>query len=92
MEFEWDEAKAASNLLKHGVRFDLAIIAFDDPDAFEVVDKRESYGEARIILTGLAAPNLLVIIYTERGPRTRIISARKAIRFEREYYYRQKAQ
>ena len=92
MEFEWDEAKAASNLLKHGVRFDQAIDAFADPDALEVIDARADYGEERVILIGQATPGVLLVVYTERGVKTRIISARKASKHERSHYYRQKTQ
>ena len=90
--FEWDEQKAASNLLKHGVSFQEAIAAFDDPDALEVTDTRAAYGEARIILTGSITEGVLVVVYTERGQNIRIISARKASRHERDTYYRQKTQ
>ena len=89
--FEWDEQTAASNLLKHGVSFQEAIEAFDDPDALEVPDTRADYGEERLILTGCTNEGVLVVVYTERGRKTRIISARKASRNERNTYYRQKA-
>ncbi len=88
--FEWDEQKAASNLLKHGVSFDEAVHAFDDPDALEVFDTRAEYGEERIILTGYNGDGILVVVYTERRVKTRIISARRASRNERNNYYRQK--
>jgi uncharacterized protein len=91
MEFEWDERKAESNLAKHGVCFDQAVDALDDPDALEVVDRRVDYGEERVILTGRSASGVLVIVYTERDSKIRIISARKASRSERDNYYRQKA-
>lgn len=91
MEFEWDEAKADGNLLKHGVRFDEAIEAFFDPDALEFIDARRNYGEERAILIGQGAGAILLVIYTERGTKNRIISARRASRNERENYHRQKA-
>lgn len=90
--FEWDEQKATSNLLKHGVSFDEAVDAFDDPNALEVLDTRAEYGEERIILTGHIGAGVLVVVYTERRLKTRIISARKASRNERNNYYRQKTQ
>ncbi len=90
--FEWDEQKAASNLLKHGVSFDEAVDAFDDPNALEVLDTRAEYGEESIILTGHNGAGVLVVVYTERRLKTRIISARKASRNERNNYYRQKTQ
>jgi uncharacterized DUF497 family protein len=51
MEFEWDPAKATSNLAKHGVDFDDAIAVFNDPRALHVVDPR-SYGETRYRAVG----------------------------------------
>ncbi len=90
--FEWDEQKAASNLLKHGVSVDEAVQAFDDPDALEVLDTRAEYGEERIILIGHNGAGLLVVVYTERRLNITIISARKASRNERNNYYRQKTQ
>jgi uncharacterized protein len=49
-DFEWDDAKAAGNLARHGVSFEQARDAFDDPFAIEFVDNREDYGEQRLIL------------------------------------------
>ncbi|WP_419906529.1 BrnT family toxin [Hoeflea sp.] len=49
-EFEWDDAKAASNLSKHGVRFEDARAVFHDPFAVELLDDREGYDEERYIL------------------------------------------
>ena len=90
MEFEWDERKAASNLAKHGVSFEQATRAFADPNAIEYVDDRQDYGEERVILIGLAGV-VLVVVYTERGARLRIISARRATTHERQRYYHQVA-
>lgn len=91
MAFEWDEAKAISNVAKHGVTFEQAFAAFDDPDALEIPDERYDYGERRTILIGLTPTIILVVVYTKRGEWRRIISARKANKREREDYYRQKA-
>ena len=87
--FEWDEQKEASNLEKHGVRFEQATDAFTDAFAIELPDRRKDYGEQRTILIGLAAGSVLTVVYTERGGNIRIISARRASRHEREAYYRQ---
>jgi len=54
MEFEWDDEKAAANLRKHGVSFELAARAFRDPLAVEWMDNREDYGEVRTVLLGMA--------------------------------------
>ena len=87
MEFEWDKNKAASNLSKHGVSFDEARTAFDDPLYIDFYDPDHSYDEHRYIIIGQSRQNsLLIISYTERGNVIRLISARKATRKERETY------
>jgi len=89
IEFEWDDEKAFENLRKHGVRFELAAKAFKDPLAVEWIDQREDYGEERTILLGMADGTILVVIYTERDERIRLISARRALRDEKDIYYRE---
>lgn len=89
MEFEWDDAKANDNLRKHGVSFAAAALAFRDPFAVEWIDERQPYGEERIVLLGSSGGIVLTVIYTERGPRIRIISARRATKHEQDHYYRQ---
>lgn len=84
-EFEWDENKAQSNLQKHGVTFEEAAEVFFDP-LYATGDASVS-GESRSYIIGYNfANNLLLIIYTERGQRTHIISARPAMRAERRLY------
>ena len=84
---EWDAAKALANLRKHGVRFEEAITAFDDPFALIAFDDMHSEAEIREILLGRATRNLLVVVFTVRGQgRRRIISARKASHEERRRY------
>ena len=87
-DFEWDQAKAAANYKKHGVRFEHAVLAFEDPFALVELDESEEYGEDRFLLTGRATGGILVVVYTERGERVRIISAREATEYERRNYYR----
>ena len=77
-EFEWDDIKAATNLEKHNVAFEDATFAFDDQDAIDDVDESGRHDEVRYKLTGQSGQRLLVVIYTERANRKRIISARKA--------------
>lgn len=89
MEFEWDTGKAEENLRKHGISFELAVMAFRDPFTVEEIDDRQNYGEERIAMTAVARGALLRIIYTERPDRIRIISARKATRDEQNNYYRE---
>jgi hypothetical protein len=87
-EFEWDQAKAQSNLAKHGVSFEAARLVFDDVFALERLDFNGERSEARYVTTGMAKDVVLTVVYTERGDRIRIISARKATRHEQEEYYR----
>ena len=91
MEFEWDDAKAAANLRDHGVSFARATAACRDPFAVEWIDDRQAYGEERFILLGMKDGQILVVVYTERNTRIRIISARRATKHEEDLYFRQNA-
>lgn len=85
--FEWDPQKAIENARKHGVTFDEATTAFGDPFGIVVDDPRHSGGEARMVLLGYSQANhLLAVMFTERGDRIRLISARKATRREHRNY------
>jgi uncharacterized DUF497 family protein len=85
--FEWDPNKAASNLRKHGIRFEEALTVFADPLSLSVPDPDHSLREQRFLLLGRSAHDrLLVVIHADRGERIRIISARPATRRERETY------
>ena len=87
MQFEWDAAKAAANLTKHGVNFSEAMSVFGDPLEVTIPDPVHSDEEARFVSVGLSEMSrLLVVAYTEREGRIRIISARKAAPRERRYY------
>ncbi len=89
MKFEWDERKAYINKQKHGISFDEAITAFDDPFALLAPDERHSSDtETREWVIGEATPGVLVVIFTkrEKGKIYRLISARKANRKERKLY------
>jgi uncharacterized DUF497 family protein len=86
--FEWDIAKAAANHKKHGVRFEHAVAAFDDPFAVIELDDSEEYGEDRFLLTGRAGGVIVVVVFTDRKERVRIISAREATEYERRNYFR----
>ena len=85
--FEWDDPKAASNLRKHGVSFDEALSVFGDPMALTFADTDHSDNEDRSRTYGMSnQARLLVIIHTERQNRIRLISARKATRYEKSIY------
>lgn len=88
MEFGWHPEKAAENAAKHGISFDQAIKAFDDPDALFFDDPSHSKGEARERLLGVADDTgLLLVVFTVReGDVYRIISAREATRREKRIY------
>ena len=89
MRFEWDDRKAVENLKKHGVSFGEATEVFYDPNAIEVYDERHSIEEARFIIIGLSSRRLLYVIYAEQAKDVvRIVSARKAKRFEGIQYGR----
>lgn len=86
MAFEWDEAKAASNLAKHGVSFEIAY-GFDWDGAIIVVDGRNDYGEERSVAHGRGADgNMYVVAFTLRGAAIRIISLRRFGRKEYKLY------
>ncbi|MCX6256277.1 MAG: BrnT family toxin [Bacteroidia bacterium] len=87
MEFEWDLRKAAANDRKHKVTFQEAATVFGDPLAITFEDPDHSTSERRYITFGLSQQKrLLVVSHTERGNRTRIISARLMTRKERRIY------
>lgn len=86
MKFEWDEAKNASNIEKHGVRFEDAKSIFDGP-ILTYEDNRRDYGETRMNSIGSAeGVVILAVTHTDRQGVTRIISARPANRSERKRY------
>jgi uncharacterized protein len=87
MELEWDVAKAESNLEKHGVSFPEAMAVFGDPLEVTIPDPDHSEGEFRFLSLGSSAQGrLLVVAYTEREGRIRLISAREATSKERRKY------
>jgi uncharacterized DUF497 family protein len=86
-QFEWDGAKARSNLAKHGVSFEEACRAFDDLFALDRLNVGVEPGEARYVITGMVNGILLTVVYTERGDRIRILSGRKATTHEERQYY-----
>ena len=76
--YEWDAAKNALNIAKHGVSFELARRIFDGP-VLTVLDGRENYGELREISIGMVdGIAVLTVVHTDREGKVRIISARPA--------------
>jgi uncharacterized DUF497 family protein len=89
LRFEWDERKNRSNRTKHGVWFEEAQSAFDDPNARLFRDPEHSEEEDRFILIGLSSgARLLVVVhcYRESDSIIRIISVRKATKKEVRFY------
>ncbi len=87
MEFEFDPGKARTNLRKHGVSFAHAEQALRDEMALTIEDP-DAMGEQRFVTLGLdALGRILVVVHTQRGERTRVISARKASAGESKRYH-----
>ena len=87
MTFEWDEQKAISNARKHGVTFEEAKTVFNDPLSVTISDPSHSFGEGRYVDIGTSLKGrLLVVWYTERRHRTRLIGCRRATQLERRAY------
>ncbi|MEC4986190.1 MAG: BrnT family toxin [Oscillatoria sp. PMC 1068.18] len=88
MEFEWDETKRLTNLRKHGIDFIDVPIVFDG-DILTIEDERFNYGEQRFVTLGLLQRRVVAIVHTERDEYIRIISARKATKYEQRIYFEQ---
>lgn len=83
--FEWDEAKDLLNRQKHGIGFDEAKTVFNDPRSLTIHDAEHSDEEDRFIDVGISARDrVLVVSYMDRESNIRIISCRKATKFERK--------
>ncbi len=94
IRFEWDPAKAASNLRKHGVSFELAKLVFGDPFALTFLDRVER-GELRWLTIGrVGSTQIISVAHADREEDEngntieviRIISARKAVPAEKRRY------
>ena len=86
MRFEWDAAKAAKNVEKHGITFEEATTVFSDELSLTFVDP-DSSGEARYLVFGRSsASRELIVVHAERGDIIRIISARRMTPRERRDY------
>ena len=76
--FEWDEAKSADRMARSGFDFHAARRIFDSDRYVERWDEVHSLGEDYFVATGLLGTVLVSVVYTERPPRKRIISAFRA--------------
>ena len=86
MRFEWDEKKRLSNIRKHGIDF-ADVPAIFESDTVTVIDDRFEYGETRYQTLGLLKSRVIMVVHTESETVIRIISARKANKYEEEIYF-----
>jgi uncharacterized protein len=87
MEFEWNRAKAISNLKKHGLSFQEAATVFGDSLAITFNDPDHSLEEHRLLTFGVTRFGRYVVVsHTETGDDMRIISARLMTKQERTIY------
>lgn len=86
MRFEWDEAKRHVNLRKHGIDF-ADIPAIFDSDIVTLIDDRSDYGETRYVRLGLLKGRTILVVHTDSEDVIRIVSARKATRYEESAYF-----
>ncbi len=89
MRFVWDENKNRINRAKHGISFESAMFAFDDPAMLSRPDRFRG-SEERLQCLGYSGNTLLAVAYTFRHHHgeevCRIISARRATKHERNLY------
>jgi uncharacterized DUF497 family protein len=86
-DFEWDEAKAASNHRHHKITFEQAREVFADPFIIEWINEGQDEHEQRFSALGMVENRLLFVAHTMRGNAIRIISTRRAEPFERRRYH-----
>ena len=89
MRFEWDPVKAAANLRKHKITFEVAKTVFYDDFAIQFFDTEHSSDEDSFLLLGMSSDTrLLLVCHCEKedGNVVRIISARKATETEAQHY------
>ena len=87
MEFTWDKNKNLENKRKHGLSFEDAAAIFAGPTV-TILDDTFDYDEDRFITFSLLGDVVVLVLHVERNLKTRIISMRKAVKTEREYYER----
>ncbi len=92
MRFSWDPSKAGINEQRHdGVSFNEAATVFQDAYFVVLTDDAHSYDEQRYWIIGESSQKrILLVVYTERGDCTHLISARPATRREVKVYEEEK--
>ena len=89
LQFEWDDEKNRRNIAKHGISFHMAAKVFLDEQRIEIFDEKHSAEEDRYRVIGRMGEKItiLTVISTNRGENIRLISARKATKWEEAQYY-----
>ncbi len=88
VKFEWDEAKRLANIRRHGIDFADVYQLFDF-DRFLLQDDRFDYGEERWISFGMLFGEVVAVTHTETDELIRIISVRRAEKYEQERYFKE---
>jgi len=87
MDCGWDLRKAEANYKKHGVRFSEALPVLEDDYAITITDEESDPDEQRFVSMGTGVKGrVLVVVYSYRGKKIRILSARQAEAHERSQY------
>ena len=87
MKFEWDENKRLINLKMHGIDF-IDVQKIFDNEVYAVIDDRFDYEEIRFFTLGLLNGRVIAVAHTETDNVIRIISARKANKYDQEKYFK----
>ena len=93
IDFKWDKRKESSNLKKYGISFEEARTVFYDEKAIQFFDPDHSEEEDRFILLGMSFKLQVLVIchcFRESENVIRIISARKADKYEEQEYWNQR--
>ena len=88
MNFEWDDTKRNLNIKKHGIDFINASKIFDIY-TLTIKDDRFDYGEERFVTLGILEGRIVAVVHTENEDSIRIISIRKATKYEQKRYFSQ---
>ena len=86
MDFEWNEKKRKLNIKKHGIDFINSPVIFDNY-TLTIEDNRFEYGEERFITFGILMGRVVVVAHTENVNSIRIISIRRATKYEEKTYF-----
>lgn len=86
MQIEWDEAKRIKTLRERSIDF-AALEEFFETEVSTLENRRGNYGEERFVSFGFFRGRPIVVFYTFRDDVVRIISARRASKYEQKTYY-----